>query len=145
MLKQKKSVAKKGIKTINFGLHLTIDGYGGNPDKLNNGQLVEKVLNELPEKVNMHKIYGPVTLECQECNPKDSGGYSGFVMIAESHISCHTFPWRKFVSIDVYTCGSSMDKKFIVNYFKKAFELKKVELNFIKRGTKFPAKDLVVK
>lgn len=143
MLEKKKSAAKKGGATINFGLHLTIDGYGGNPKKLNDGNLVKKILDELPGKVNMHKIYGPVTMECPECNPKDSGGFSGFVMIAESHISCHTFPWRKFVSIDVYTCGSSMDKKFIVNYFKKAFELKKVELNFIKRGTKFPARDLI--
>ncbi|MDO9230944.1 MAG: adenosylmethionine decarboxylase [bacterium] len=145
MAEKKKSVGKKSAKTINFGLHLTLDGYGGNPDKLNDGNLVKKILDELPGKVGMHKIYGPVTMDCPEFNEKDSGGHSGFVMIAESHISCHTFPWRKFVSIDVYTCGSSMDKKFIVNYFKKAFELKKVELNFIKRGTKFPAKDLVAK
>lgn len=145
MSEKKKSAVKKNKATINFGLHLTIDGYGGNPDKLNDGKLIKKVLDELPEKVGMHKIYGPITLECPAYNPKDSGGYSGFVMIAESHISCHTFPWRKFVSIDVYTCGKKMDKKFIVDYFKKAFELKKVEINFLKRGTKFPARDLVSK
>jgi S-adenosylmethionine decarboxylase len=93
----------------------------------------------------MHKIYGPITLECSECNPKDSGGYSGFVMIAESHISCHTFPWRKFVSIDVYTCRNIMEKEFIVDYFKKVFDLKDVEVNFLKRGTRFPVSDLVDK
>ena len=131
--------------TINFGLHLTLDGYGGDPEKLNDGDLVYKCLNELPEKVSMHKIFGPEVLEYKGGNPKDSGGYSGFVMIAESHISCHTFPLRKFVSIDVYTCNNDMDKDFIVDYFQKAFELEDTEVNFIKRGTRFPAQDIVEK
>ena len=144
MQEQKKLAVKKDA-VINFGLHLTIDGYGGNPDKLNDGALVKKCLEELPEKVNMHKIFGPEVLECPESNPKDSGGYSGFVMIAESHISCHTFPWRRFVSIDVYTCSEHMDKEFIVDYFKEAFDLQEVEINYISRGTRFPAEDIVEK
>ena len=142
---EKKKLAEQDKATINFGLHLTLDGYGGNPEKLNDGNLVKKCLNELPDKIKMHKIFGPEVLECGPANPKDSGGYSGFVMIAESHISCHTFPFRKFASVDVYTCGSSMDTDFIINYFKEAFELKEIEINFIKRGTHFPAGDLVEK
>ncbi len=130
-------------QTINFGVHLTLDGYGGDPKKLNDGELVKKCLEELPDKLGMHKIFGPEVLECGAANPKDSGGFSGFVMIAESHISCHTFPFRKFVSIDVYTCKSKMDKDFVVSYFKEAFGLTDVETNFIKRGTRFPAEDLV--
>lgn len=133
------------VKTINFGAHLTIDGYGGDPDKLNNREIVFKCLDELPEKVGMHKIFGPEVLECPELNEKDSGGFSGFTMIAESHISCHTFPFRKFVSIDVYTCKGSLDQEFIVNYFKEAFDLKDVEVNYLIRGTRFPAQDLVKK
>lgn len=140
-----KKLTESDETTVNFGLHLTIDGYGGNPDKLNDGELVKKCLNELPRRVNMHKIFGPEVLKCEPANSKDSGGYSGFVMIAESHISCHTFPYRKFVSIDVYTCGKTMDADFIINYFKKAFELNNVETNFIRRGTRFPAEDLVGK
>ena len=130
-------------KTINFGLHLTLDGYGGDPEKLNDGELVRKCLNELPDQIGMHKIFGPEVLKAEAANPKDSGGYSGFVMIAESHISCHTFPYRKFVSIDVYTCGDEMNADYIIEYFTKAFELSDVETNFIKRGTRFPAEDLV--
>jgi S-adenosylmethionine decarboxylase len=130
-------------QTINFGVHLTLDGYGGDPKKLGDGELVRKCLSDLPDKLGMHKIFGPEVLECGPANPKDSGGFSGFTMIAESHISCHTFPFRKFVSIDVYTCKSEMDKDFVVDYFKKAFDLQDVELNYIIRGTRFPAEDLV--
>ncbi|MDQ1283957.1 MAG: S-adenosylmethionine decarboxylase [Patescibacteria group bacterium] len=131
------------MNTINFGLHLTLDGYGGNPEKLNDGELVRKCLFELPDQIGMHKIFGPEVLKAEAANPKDSGGYSGFVMIAESHISCHTFPYRKFVSIDVYTCGDEMNKDYIIKYFTEAFELSDVETNFIQRGTRFPAEDLV--
>jgi S-adenosylmethionine decarboxylase len=129
--------------TMNFGAHLTLDGYGGNPEKLNDGKLVFQCLSELPEKLGMRKIYGPEVLECKELNEKDSGGHSGFVMIAESHISCHTFPFRKFVSIDVYTCKDQIDKEFVLEYFKKAFEIEDMEVNYLIRGTRFPDRDLL--
>lgn len=132
-------------ETMNFGVHLTLDGYGGDEEKLNDKFLVEKCLRELPDKLGMNKIFGPEVITIDEVSEKDSGGHSGFVMIAESHISCHTFPWRKFVSIDVYTCADGLDKDMVIGYFKKAFDLEDVETNYIKRGTKFPAKDLVKK
>lgn len=132
-------------QTINFGVHLTLDGYGGNPQKLNDKELVYRCLKELPEKLGMHIIFGPEVVEFTDINPKDSGGHSGFTMIAESHISCHTFPYRKFVSIDAYTCKGEMDTDFVVEYFKEMFELEDVELNLIKRGTRFPDRDLVTR
>jgi len=133
---------KINSETINFGVHLTLDGYGGDVEKLNDKDLVWKCLDELPDKLGMHKILGPEVLSCDALNPKDSGGHSGFVMIAESHISCHTFPFRKFVSIDVYTCKNEMDKDFVVKYFTEAFGLKDVETNFIRRGTRYPVEDI---
>lgn len=33
------------------------------------------------------------------------GGVSGFVLLAESHISIHTWPEQKYAAIDIYTCG----------------------------------------
>ncbi|MFA4817548.1 MAG: adenosylmethionine decarboxylase [Parcubacteria group bacterium] len=136
---------KNGGKTspvCNFGEHLTIDGYGGNPVKLNDRETVLKFLEDLPEKTGMHKIIEPVIKEFAGNNIKDPGGYSGFVMIAESHISVHTFPNRKFVSIDVYTCKNGMQTEFICNYTKELFGLAELEINFIKRGTKYPMKNL---
>jgi S-adenosylmethionine decarboxylase len=73
---------------------------------------------------------------------KDSGGYSGFVMIVESHISVHTFPKKRFVSIDAYTCKEDMNKDVLVGYFREMFELEDEEVQFFKRGLKFPQQDL---
>ena len=130
------------MKTINFGEHLTIDGYGGNYEKLNNKELVLSCLSELPTLLGMEKLSDPMVYFAPDNHEKDPGGWSGFVVIAESHISIHTFPKRQFVSADVYTCRNGLDKEFVLNYFKKVFDLKDVESNFIKRGTRYPAENL---
>jgi S-adenosylmethionine decarboxylase len=128
--------------TCNFGEHLTLDGYGGDPKKLNDQDIVLESLYELPELLGMQKLAEPQIYFVPDTNRKDPGGWSGFVVIVESHISIHTFPARKFVSIDVYTCRDGLNKEFVVNYFKAKFKLQDVEVNFIKRGTKYPKYNL---
>lgn len=132
-----------GKETCTFGVHLTLDGYGGNPEKLNDPELMERILNDLPDKLEMDKLTEPVVKYAEPRNIKDGGGYSGFVIIAESHISIHTFPKKKFVSIDAYTCKDEMDKDRIEKYFRDAYELQETEVQFFKRGLKFPKIDLV--
>lgn len=131
-----------GKGTCTFGAHFTLDGYGGDPKKLNDPKLMEKILFELPEKLGMERMTEPVVKFAEPRNMKDGGGYSGFVMIVESHISIHTFPKKKFVSIDAYTCKEEMDAKAIEKYFRGAYELADAEVQFFKRGLKFPKEDL---
>lgn len=120
-----------------FGEHVMIDGYGGVYEKLNDKELVLRCLNELPGKLAMKKLAEPEVYFAAGNGKKDPGGWSGFVVIEESHISIHTFPARGFVSIDAYTCTNDLDRKFIVDYFKEAFGLADVEENFVKRGTRY--------
>ncbi len=135
---------KRGTGTATtFGMHLTLDGYGGSPEKLNDPELMRKILDELPTQLGMAKMTEPVVKYCEPRNIKDSGGYSGFVMIMESHISIHTFPKKRFVSIDAYTCKNDMDKDEIVKFFREVFHLEDTEVQFFKRGLNFPAHDLV--
>jgi len=42
-------------------------------------------------------------------------------MIAESHISFHTFPKRGFVTIDVYTCQNELDTDKLTREFTDFF------------------------
>ncbi|MEI7719728.1 MAG: S-adenosylmethionine decarboxylase [bacterium] len=126
-----------------FGEHLTIDGYGGDKDSLNSKERVLLCLDELPKLLEMHQLAKPEVYFAPANDAKDPGGWSGFVVIAESHISIHTFPDRRFVSIDVYTCRNGMDTEFIKNYFKKAFKLSELEVNFLKRGLRYPAENTV--
>jgi len=123
--------------TKNFGLHLTLDGYFCDFKKLNDFALVARSLAELPLRMRMHPLCPPYVVEAAGNDKKDPGGFSGFVMIQESHISVHTFPRRRFVSIDVYSCRN-FNTTPVISYFRKVFGIRKVETNIVVRGTEYP-------
>ncbi len=120
-----------------FGEHLMLDGYGGSYEKLNSKDLVSSILYDLPTKLGMKLLSEPVVYFAEPNHIKDPGGWSGVVVIAESHLSIHTFPEKGFVTADVYTCKNGMDNEYIIKYLTDAFELKDVEINFVKRGLRY--------
>lgn len=134
-------VMEEAVKTKNFGLHLTIDGYGCSEKALGDMEHVFKILDELPGHMGMHKIITPYVVKANENDKKDPGGFSGFVMIQESHISVHTFPKRRFVSIDVYSC-TNFDTKEVERYLTNAFGIRECETNVIVRGTRYPMQNV---
>lgn len=120
-----------------FGTHLTLDGYGADPVVLSDMDQIFAALNDLPGLLGMHKITTPYVVRAYSNDKRDAGGYSGFVMIAESHISIHTFPGRSFVSIDVYTCQGDLDVKTAAAFFKKIFGVRTWEQHVIRRGREY--------
>ncbi len=124
---------------IGFGPHLMLDGYGCDKKKLQDLNLIYRILDELPNRIGMTKIMPPYVFKYSGLKPED-WGLSGFVLIAESHISIHTFPEKNFVSVDIFSC-KTFDLEFAGEYFKQAFGMEKVECNVLDRGTEFP-KDL---
>jgi S-adenosylmethionine decarboxylase len=126
-----------------FGEHLTIDGYGGDYDLLNNRKVILSFVQNLLNKLQMNKLCEIQIYEAPDNQIKDPGGWSAFVIIAESHISIHTFPKRKFLSADVYTCRNGMDKDLVYKLFKDNFNLEEIESSFIIRGKKYPERNLV--
>ena len=84
-------------------MHLVIDGYGADVAMLEDADAIYQFLDEYPEAIGMTKITPPHVYEYAGQKPEDVG-ISGFVLIAESHISVHTFPRRRYVNIDVFSC-----------------------------------------
>lgn len=125
-----------------FGLHLTVDLYGCDSKILNNRSKIASILNLLVSRLGMKKLMNPVVLSVPPNNQKDPGGYSGFVMIQASHISVHTFPKRKFVSLDAYSC-QDFDTQKTEKLIKKFFRGRSVEKNIIVRGKKYPPRNLL--
>ena len=76
---------------VGFGPHLMLDGYGCDKKKLQDLNLVYRILDDLPERIGMTKIMPPYVFKYSGVKPED-WGLSGFVLIAESHVSIHTFP-----------------------------------------------------
>jgi S-adenosylmethionine decarboxylase len=131
-----------GLLERHFGVHLTLDGYGGSPERLGDPGTVRRWLDELPQTLGMTKLADPLLVEVGRRSEKDAGGITGFVLIAESHISIHTFPARRFASADVYTCQNHLDEEWLLEYFRSTFELDSIEHNLIIRGTQYPLHDI---
>ncbi len=130
------------MKTTNFGLHLTIDGYLCNARALDDLALITRSLEELPDRMGMKRLMPPYVVHASASQKKDPGGYSGFVMIQESHISVHTFPARRFVSFDVYSCRNFYTPP-VIAYLKRTYGIRKIEKNIVVRGKEYPLADLV--
>ena len=63
-----------------------------------------------------------------------NGGYSGVCLIAESHITIHTWPENEYAAVDMFTCGSGMDFKAGIDMLKKYFSPRSVQVTEVKRG-----------
>jgi S-adenosylmethionine decarboxylase len=117
-------------------MHLTIDGYGGNRDLLSSESLVRSFLDTYPTEINMTKISEPYVLEYTGEKPED-WGVTGFVIIAESHISVHTFPDRGYVWVDVFSC-KEFEADGAVDRIVETFSLTHVTTRIHDRGLEFP-------
>lgn len=118
-----------------------LDIYNCDPEALNDKDLVYDILNSLPEKIGMKKLMKPYVLFAEANNKRDPGGWSGFVMIQESHMSLHTFIKRRFITADVYSC-KKFDPKVVLNHFKKTFKTKDIDYNIEIRGKRYSDKNI---
>ena len=113
-------------------MHLVIDGYRGDSGMMWDVELIRKFLYDLPDAMGMTRITEPSVLEYHAPKPEDSG-VSGFVIIAESHISVHTFPRRDHVNVDIFSC-QPFDSDGALSRVKELFALKEVETWHLERG-----------
>lgn len=72
-----------------------------------------------------------VDISFHEFNPF---GISGMVVIAESHLSIHTWPEHNYAAVDIFTCGDVIDPGIAASYIVKRFGSKNPSIVEIKRG-----------
>lgn len=113
-------------------MHLAIDGYDADREKLEDPEFVLRFLDEYPGSIGMTKIMPPQVLTYRGQQPED-WGISGFVIIAESHISVHTFPDRRYVNIDIFSC-KEFDIDQALDAVKLQFSLEMIKSWTLERG-----------
>ncbi len=61
-------------------------------------------------------------------------GISGMVVIAESHLSIHTWPEYGYAAVDIFTCGDIIKPEAAARYLIERFESKNPSIVEMKRG-----------
>ena len=113
-------------------MYLVMDGYGGDIDKMCDEDLVRKFLYDYPDSLGMTRITEPNVLKYEAPKSEDSG-VSGFVIIAESHISIHTFPRKDYINIDIFSCQPFNHERALEDV-KELFGLTEVKTWLLERG-----------
>ncbi len=107
------------------GTHLIIDLWGA--AHLDDLEHVEVAMRECVEKAAATLLH----IHLHHFTP--NGGISGVAVLAESHISVHTWPEREFAAFDIFMCGNSRPEEAI-SVLARAFHPKKMLINENRRG-----------
>jgi S-adenosylmethionine decarboxylase len=107
-----------------------------NSEILNDLEACFRLLNELPEKIGMTKITQPYVFRYSGLVPEDEG-ITGVTVIAESHISIHTYPKKNFVFVDIFSC-KPFDVEKAKGHVIQFFQSKSPTVHTQERGTDFP-------
>lgn len=119
-----------------FGPHITLDLKGCPKETLSNYNLHFDYLKTLPELIHMTPITQPYVFPYSGLVPEDKG-ITGIVIIAESHISIHSFEEKGYCFIDIFSC-KEMDIEKAIEITLNMFNPESYELNIVKRGKDFP-------
>lgn len=119
-----------------FGPHLMLDCRKCNLDKISDVAYVFEVLNSLPDRIGMTKITQPYVFPYSGLVPEDKG-VTGIVVIAESHLSFHSFIEKDYFFFDLFSC-KPFDVAEARQFIMEAFEVQEVETHYVERGRDFP-------
>src|SRR5438445_4403713 len=115
-------------------VHLMLELYNIEREILGNAPLMRRVLDEYPSRIGMEKV-SPVHLyDIETSNPLDAG-LSGFVVIAQSHVSLHAWPEYGEVDIDICSC-KEFSQEDAIAFAKEVFQTENVEAHFVVRATR---------
>lgn len=107
------------------GSHLIIDLWDA--DHLDDLEVVERTLREAVEEC------GATLLHMHMHHFTPNGGVSGVVVLAESHISIHTWPERRYAALDIFMCGDAEPQRAIP-VLERAFRPGSCDVNEHLRG-----------
>ena len=114
-------------KAMTFGDHYLVDLYGCDPAIIGDAQPTEEALMKAARRCGATVI----EFHFHQFSPQ---GVSGMILIAESHLSVHTWPENGFVAVDIFTCGEDMKPEIAVNVLEEAFDADRVDVMYVTRG-----------
>jgi len=109
-----------------LGSHLIAETYFSNSDILNDEDKLKEALID-------SAIYGDMTVINSISHKFSPHGVTALVLLAESHISIHTWPEYGYAAIDIFACGEGNPHKSLER-LKELLPIKEVKVLNVERG-----------
>ena len=113
---------RKGVRCA--GVHLIVDLHGGK--RLDDIDHIEATLRRCVEAARATLLH----IHLHHFQPN---GVSGVVVLAESHLSIHTWPEAGYAALDIFMCGSA-DPDACIPVLREAFSATRVGVGELLRG-----------
>lgn len=110
-------------------LHILIEYHGCELDILNDPERVRTLMLEAVRR-------SKATIVTDVFHTFSPQGVSGVIVIAESHVTIHTWPEHGYAAVDVFTCGASIQHQEIIDGLKTGFGARKLAILKVSRGHK---------
>ncbi len=118
---------KGGRELEAFGRHLILEMWDCDREVLDDAKKIREILRRaaIEAKATVIKVF------CHEFSP---AGVTGVVLLAESHLTVHTWPEEGYAAADIFTCGQSTDPQLAAQYLLAGFKAKNSTTFELKRG-----------
>ncbi len=110
-----------------LGTHLLVELRNCNSKLLNDLKKVEDILVAAAKEAH-------ATVIESKFHKFSPFGISGVVVIAESHLTIHTWPEYGYAAVDVFTCGDVLKPEVAANFLIDKFQSKSPSIVEVKRG-----------
>ena len=114
-------------KLIHQSKHLLLELYGCDYEKLNDESFLRCTLNRAA-KLAKATVLNLIS------NKFEPQGVTAIALLAESHISIHTWPESNYSAIDIFTCGQNMMPELASQYLIEALNAEEHFLRIIERN-----------
>ena len=110
-----------------LGSHLLLELYDCSSEVLNSLESVKTAMVEAAKRAEATII----DVVFHEFNPF---GISGVVVIAESHLSIHTWPEHRYAAVDIFSCGDALKPAEAATYLVEQFGANRASCVDVRRG-----------
>ena len=114
-------------KLIHQSKHLLLELYRCDSEKLNDESFLRCTLNRAA-KLAKATVLNLIS------NKFDPQGVTAIALLAESHISIHTWPESSYSDVDIFTCGQNMMPEVASQYLIEALKAEEHFLRVIERN-----------
>lgn len=110
-----------------LGRHLLVECYDCNSPALDDQEGIERAMLDAAAATGATIL----TWAFHKFAPQ---GVSGAIVIAESHLTIHTWPEYGYAAVDMFTCGNDTDPYKGMEVLAERLGAQRIEIQDVKRG-----------
>ncbi len=113
------------------GYHLMMELYGCDQEKINSRKYLHSLIKSAVKTTGLTNLGS----RFHQFQPQ---GVTGFTLLAQSHISLHTWPEFGYLVLDIFTCGDANQADKLAAHILERLRPERINRQVVRKGYKYP-------